>query len=190
MIAVINALVNLGNAVVQQVQLSPAGGIKCLADVLRIDKIHATISGNKWFKLKYSLQQAISLNKSTIVTAGGAYSNHLVATAHACNRMQLKCIGIIRGEEPVKRSATLQECAELGMQLHFTDRASYTDSRKVFDQLHEPNAYFIEEGGSNEHGVKGASEILQLVHENYTHICCAAGTGTMLAGLLQSAQPH
>lgn len=190
MIAVINRLVNLGEAVVQQVQLPLTGGIKCFSDVLRIDKIHATVSGNKWFKLKYSLQQAMSLHKTTIVTAGGAYSNHLVATAHACNSMQLKCIGIIRGEQPAALSPTLQECAALGMQFHFTDRISYTDSRKVFEQLQQPNAYFIEEGGSNECGVKGASEILQLVQNDHTHICCAVGTGTMLAGLLQSAKPH
>lgn len=190
MIAVINELVNLREAVVQQVQLPLTGGIKCYSDVLRIDKIHATVSGNKWFKLKYSLQQAMSLHKTTIVTAGGAYSNHLVATAYACNSMQLQCIGIIRGEQPAALSPTLQECAALGMQFHFTDRTSYTDSRRVFEQLAEPDAYFIEEGGSNECGVKGASEIMQLVHDDYTHICCAVGTGTMLAGLVQSARPH
>lgn len=190
MIAVINELVNLDKAVVQRVQLPNAGGSISFSDVLRIDKIHATVSGNKWFKLKYSLQQATNLHKTTIVTAGGAYSNHLVATAYACNSMQLKCIGIIRGEQPATLSATLQECAALGMHFHFTDRASYTDSRKVFEQLNEPNAYFIEEGGSNHCGVKGASEIMQLAQQDYTHICCALGTGTMLAGLLQSAKPH
>lgn len=190
MIAVINGLVNLNEAVVQQVQLPLTGGIKCFADVLRIDKIHATVSGNKWFKLKYSLQQALSLHKTTIITAGGAYSNHLVATAYACNNLQLKSIGIVRGEQPAVLSHTLQQCAELGMQFYFTDRASYSDSKKVFEQLQQPDAYFIEEGGNNQCGVKGAAEIAQLVHGDYTHICCAVGTGTMLAGLLQSAKPH
>jgi 1-aminocyclopropane-1-carboxylate deaminase len=190
MIAGINALVDLDKAVVHPVQLPLTAGIKCFSDVLRIDKIHATVSGNKWFKLKYSLLQAISLHKTTIVTAGGAYSNHLVATAYACNSMQLKCIGIIRGEQPATLSPTLQECAAMGMQFHFTDRSSYTNSKKIFEQLNEPEAYFIEEGGSNECGVKGASEIMQLAGNNYSHICCAVGTGTMLAGLLQSTEPE
>lgn len=190
MIALINGLVNLSEAVIQQVRLPLPGAIKCFADVLRIDKIHATVSGNKWFKLKYALLQAVNQHKSTIVTAGGAYSNHLAATAYACRQLGLQSIGIIRGEEPPALSPTLQECADAGMRLHFTDRVAYTNSRAVFEQLAVPDSYFIEEGGSNEYGVQGASEIMLLARGSYTHICCAVGTGTMLAGLLQSAEPQ
>lgn len=190
MIAGINELVNLEQAIVQQVQLPLPAGIKCFTDVLRIDKIHATVSGNKWFKLKYSIQEAMSLHKGTIVTAGGAYSNHLVAAAYACNKMQLKCIAVVRGEKPATLSPTLKDCRALGMQFHFTDRNSFTNSKKVFEQLNIPGSYFIEEGGSNELGVKGASEIIQLAGDDYSHICCAVGTGTMMAGLQASAKPY
>src|SRR6266487_5419340 len=81
-------------------------------DVLRLDRIHPVVSGNKWFKLKYHLQQALQQNKKGICTFGGAWSNHLVATAFACRQAGLSCIGIIRGEQPALLSATLNDAQQ------------------------------------------------------------------------------
>jgi len=111
MIATIDQLVKLTDACLQPLRQFDAHN-NCSIDVLRLDKIHTTISGNKWFKLRYSLQQAIAENKTTIVTAGGAYSNHILAIACACSLLGLKSIGIIRGEEPPTLSCTLQEARE------------------------------------------------------------------------------
>ena len=86
--------------------------------VLRLDKIHPVISGNKWYKLRYYLQQARHSGKK-VVTFGGAYSNHILATAAACNLYGLKCAGIIRGEEPAVYAPTLTDAVGLGMQLFF-----------------------------------------------------------------------
>src|SRR6478672_4723780 len=95
--------------------------------VLRLDRIHPVISGNKWFKLKYHIQEALNQNKKGILTFGGAWSNHLVATALACRHANLASIGIIRGEAPAIPSATLQEVQEYGMQLTFISREAYSD---------------------------------------------------------------
>src|SRR3954471_7702676 len=94
-------------------------------DVLRLDKIHPVVSGNKWFKLKYYLQEAKAQNQTTIATFGGAWSNHIVAVALACKEASLESIGIIRGERPAILSDTLQKAAEYGMELHFVTREEY-----------------------------------------------------------------
>src|SRR6476469_5707217 len=96
-----------------------------IVDVLRLDLIHPVISGNKWFKLIHYLEDAISLNKSAVVTFGGAYSNHIVATAAACQRFGLKSYGVIRGEKPDRLSPTLIDAINFGMNLLFADRTSY-----------------------------------------------------------------
>src|SRR5215204_310019 len=88
-------------------------------DVLRLDKIHPVISGNKWFKLKYHLDNFNAGNYKDIITFGGAWSNHIVATACACYLQKIKCVGIIRGEKPTQLSATLLEAANYGMDLKF-----------------------------------------------------------------------
>src|SRR5258705_11431420 len=85
--------------------------------VLRLDKIHPLISGNKWFKLRYYLEEAKQQKKNTIITFGGAWSNHIAATAAACKICGLNSIGIIRGEEPENFSPTLTEARQVGMQL-------------------------------------------------------------------------
>ena len=156
-------------------------------DVLRLDEIHPVVSGNKWFKLKYYLQKAAENNIDTIATFGGAYSNHLLATAYACNKHNLKCIGFVRGEEPVKYSKTLQDVKALNMQLEFLPRKIYADKQSI---LHEnTNMLFIPEGGYGETGAKGAAEILSMVSNLsfYNHIVCAAGTGTTLAGIANAS---
>lgn len=157
--------------------------------VLRLDKIHPVVSGNKLFKLKYFLQQAIASTHKTIITFGGAYSNHLVATAFACRASGLQCIGIVRGEQPAQLSATLLHCMEYGMQLKFISRTLYAEKEKtnfLTDLQNEfGEAIIIPEGGYHHLGAMGAAGIYELIPPNiYTHICTATGTATTVAGLL------
>ncbi len=153
--------------------------------VLRLDKIHTTISGNKWFKLKYFLKDAAQKNSKTIATFGGPYSNHIVATAYACSVSGFNSIGIIRGEEPKNLSHTLITAKEFGMKIYFTKRNEF----KNFDKNKFPNACWINEGGYGDFGVEGAKEILNLAENKnqYSHIFCSVGTGTTLAGIIQSS---
>src|SRR4030095_8574283 len=161
-------------------------------DVLRLDKIHPVISGNKWFKLKYHLANFNAGNHNGIITFGGAWSNHIVATAGACYLQKTKCVGIIRGEEPQQLSSTLLEAANYKMELKFISREKY--SQKTSNEFLElikkefPGYYIIPEGGAGAEGEKGAAEILQYTNgKNYTHIACAVGTGTMFNGIKQAA---
>jgi 1-aminocyclopropane-1-carboxylate deaminase len=159
------------------------------ADVLRLDKIHPVISGNKWFKLKYYLQEAQEKNHKTILTFGGAYSNHIIATACAAKEFGLKSIGIIRGEKPIELSHTLQQAKNYGMQLEFISRDEYkTKNENSFQNVlveKFPGCFIIPEGGAGENGIKGSAEILNYINPNdYTHILCAVGTGIMFAGLI------
>jgi|CXWL01.1.fsa_nt_gi 1-aminocyclopropane-1-carboxylate deaminase len=157
------------------------------ADVLRLDKIHPVVSGNKWFKLRYYLEEAILRRKKTIVTFGGAWSNHIVATAAACKIKKLKSIGIIRGEEPTLHSSTLADAQRLGMQLSFISRQNYS-KKNIPEELENNDYFFINEGGYGIKGAEGAATILDHCNkETYTHICCAAGTGTMMAGLIKAS---
>jgi 1-aminocyclopropane-1-carboxylate deaminase len=154
------------------------------AAMLRLDLLHPEVSGNKWFKLKYNLEAA---GKRPVVTFGGAYSNHIAATAAACALMEIPCTGIIRGERPAILSHTLQQAVAKGMQLDFVSREAY----RLKDSTSYPDAYVIPEGGNNEHGVRGCKEILTLADtSSFTHILCACGTGTTLTGLISSALPH
>lgn len=155
--------------------------------VLRLDKIHPVISGNKWFKLKFYLEEAVQKNKRTIATFGGAWSNHIVATAAACRMNGLKSIGIIRGEEPKELSQTLKDAKEYGMELFFLNRRDYK-KKKVPDTILNEECYLIPEGGYGKKGAEGASTILNYCNkDHFTHICCAIGTGTMMAGLVNAS---
>ncbi len=154
-------------------------------DVLRLDKIHTLVSGNKWFKLRYYIEEATQQNKKTILTFGGAWSNHILATAAVCKINNLNSIGIIRGEEVKNLSATLLQAKELGMKLFFISRNDY-QQKKIPIALHKTDYYTIPEGGFGKKGAAGAATIFDYCdRKNYTHICCAAGTGTMAAGLLE-----
>lgn len=158
--------------------------------VLRIDQIHPVISGNKWFKLKYYTEDAVKNNFKTIATFGGAYSNHIVATAAACNMLGLKSIGIIRGEKAAQLSHTLQQALSFGMQLFFISREDYAE-KKLPPEIDIQKTYLISEGGYGILGAKGAAEILKQTDvSSYTHICCACGTTTMMAGLIKGSLPH
>ena len=156
-------------------------------NVLRLDKLHPVVSGNKWFKLQLQLQKAIKKSYTSITTFGGAYSNHIVATAFACQKMDLKCVGIIRGDEPKALNHTLLAAKKFGMQLQFVTREIYANKQQLFANT---NMYYINEGGYAVLGAKGISEICQWIDKSYTHIVCAVGTGTMMAGLIKGALPH
>lgn len=161
-------------------------------DVLRLDKIHNIVSGNKWYKLKYYLKEAVKKNASTIVTFGGAFSNHIVATAFLSKELDLKCIGIIRGEKVENISHTIIQAMDFGMQIQYVSREMYKDKKIISEKYIDNKFYIIPEGGYGQLGVKGASEILETVSnlDTYTHIICACGTGTMIAGIIEASQSH
>ena len=152
--------------------------------IKRDDLIDPIISGNKWRKLKFVLRDARSLGKSHLVTFGGAYSNHLLATAAAAAKFGFKATGIVRGEEV--NNDTLFLCRLYGMNLMFTDRESYRDKPALFSQYFGNNAddYFIDEGGASVLGAQGVSELIGELPETYDHIFCACGTGTTAAGII------
>ncbi len=157
---------------------------KAEVHILRLDKISPDISGNKWFKLRFYLDEAKAMRKKGILTFGGAWSNHIVATAAACSSLGLQSIGIIRGEESPHSSVTLSRAREFGMQLEFISRAAYKDKR-LPTKLQLDDYLIVNEGGYGLTGVRGASTILDYCDDSYTHFCCAAGTGTMMAGLVK-----
>ncbi len=163
-------------------------------DVLRLDKIHSLISGNKWFKLKYYLERAKKDNKKRLVSYGGYYSNHLLAFAAAARLNGFSSTGYIRGEKPPKLSPTLVLAEQCGMELRFLSRREYDDKKRstAFHSTEdiEQETMSIPEGGAGDDGIRGAEEILSFMPlEKYSHICCAAGTGTTLGGIINSAGP-
>lgn len=185
--------IDLSKAVIQPLHDALLSQHGMAADVLRLDQIHPVVSGNKWFKLKYHLQQALATKCKGIVTLGGAWSNHLVATAYACRQSSLSCIGIVRGEAPPALSITLQDATRYGMQLQFVSRKTFASHQELLTALQAeyPDHLIVPQGGQSAYGVQGAADILQLVPlSRYSHILCAAGTGTMLAGLVQASLPH
>jgi len=155
-------------------------------DVLRLDQMHPVISGNKWFKLRYYLEAAKKENKKHIVTFGGAWSNHIIACAAACHAEGLLCTGIIRGEEPAVYSKTLQEAKAYGMHLRFVSREEYKE-KIIPGTIYNDDYSIIPEGGYGSIGAEGAATILNYCNKNYTHYCCAVGTGTMIAGIINGS---
>ncbi len=160
--------------------------------VLRLDKIHPIISGNKWFKLKYYIEDANLQKKDHIVTFGGAYSNHIIATAAAGKLYGFRTSGIIRGEQPQKLSHTLLLAKEFDMQLLFASRGEYRNKKIPKEQQEiSDEIYLINEGGYGHAGVQGAMEILDhCKKEDFSHIACAVGTSTMMAGLVKASLPY
>ena len=157
----------------------------------RDDLIHPQVSGNKWRKLKYNLLNAKVKKQETVLTFGGAFSNHLAATAFACKAAGLKSIGVVRGEEVDLENPTMKFAQEFGMQVFPVSRADYklkTDEGFI-QGLHEQFGafYLIPEGGGNFYGVTGAQEIVSenpADFEDIDTVCCSAGTGTTVSGIL------
>lgn len=158
-------------------------------EVLRLDLIHPVISGNKWFKLKYHIQAALLENKKGIVTFGGAYSNHLAATAVVCSEKNLSSAGIIRGEQTFPENESIRIMREAGMHLIYISRDQYKNKKLVINDFlaSNPGFYYVPEGGQSAEGIKGAGEILLNAGKDYSHIICSTGTGTTLAGLINSS---
>lgn len=157
--------------------------------IKRDDLIDPEISGNKWRKLKYNIALCESKMKEGILTFGGAYSNHLVATAAACKNVNVKSVGIVRGEELNSESnATLKRCAELGMELKFISREEY--SMRNDKAYHEtvgadyPTFQLVPEGGANYYGMIGCQEILSEIDQPLEHIFLAQGTTTTSCGIV------
>ncbi|MCC5650407.1 pyridoxal-phosphate dependent enzyme [Nostoc sp. XA013] len=179
--------------------------------VLRLDLMHPFVNGNKWFKLKYNLLDAKEKNFTTLLTFGGAYSNHIYATAAAGNLFGFRTIGVIRGEERLPLNPTLSFAVQQGMQIVYLNRGMYrqrnTAALEEYLQQRFGEVFIIPEGGSNLNGVRGCTEIIAdamptVVTElcrsrsvsqrsaGYTyafdHICVACGTATTLAGIALS----
>ncbi len=158
--------------------------------IKRIDLIHPQISGNKWFKLKYNIVEAESKGYKTLLTFGGAFSNHIHAVAAAGKIFGFETIGLIRGEEHLPLNPTLDFAKNCGMKIYYIDRTSY---RKRYDEDFLKiiknkfgDAYIIPEGGTNLLAVKGASEIIQNENLSADYICTACGTGGTMAGIVSS----
>ena len=158
--------------------------------VKRIDLTHEFISGNKWYKLKYNLLEAERNSYNTLLTFGGAYSNHILATSVLANENGFKSIGIIRGERCAFLNPTLKLAEEHGMQLHYVSRKEYQSKQtsKFLSVLKNKfgDFYLIPEGGSNKFALKGTSEIITK-NDSQDYICCSVGTGTTLAGIINSS---
>lgn len=156
--------------------------------IKREDLNHPFVSGNKWWKLKYNLEEAKRQNKKTLLTFGGAYSNHIFATAAAAHELGFESIGIIRGEETLALNHTLSFAKSNGMKLHYVSREQYrkkTD-QEFIDQLHHlfGNFYLIPEGGTNALAVKGCEEFARTLDSDVDYVCSPVGTGGTLAGLI------
>ncbi len=163
-------------------------------EIKREDLLHPYISGNKFRKLKYNLQHASALGATTLLTFGGAFSNHVVAVAAAGAEFDFQTIGIIRGEELAHKyleNPTLALAEKMGMKLLFIKRQQYKDKdlSSVKDEL-PINYYTIPEGGTNEFAIKGCEEILTENDGEFDYICCAVGTGGTIVGISNSAKKH
>jgi len=184
------SLLNFPAISTTQISLAELIAKNCQAAVLRLDLLHPVISGNKWFKLKYHLEQAVKDGYQKILTFGGPYSNHLAATSLALRESGLDGIAVIRGEKPKELSQTLNFILNNGLKLHFISREEYREKdlavlRDLFGDF-----YLIPEGGAGEAGIKGSEEILSFTnYQNFTHILCAIGTGTTFLGLCRRAKP-
>lgn len=178
----------------QEIQLSNKN---ISVSIRREDLIHPFISGNKFRKLKYNLIQAKTENQDTLLTFGGAFSNHIAATAFAGKEYGFKTIGVIRGEElesKIQINPTLKFAQECGMRFKFISRESYHNKAEVefVENLNQEfgDFYLVPEGGTNEFAVKGCQEILSNDDSQYDYVCVAVGTGGTISGLINSSLPH
>lgn len=164
--------------------------------IRRLDQIHPYISGNKFYKLKYNFIEAKQYGFQKLLTFGGAYSNHIAATAYAAHTFGFESVGIIRGEELQYKTlnATLKTAQDFGMQLHFVSREDYRRKQDIAFQAHLqaefPEHYIIPEGGTNALAIQGCQEILKDTDRQFDVICTAVGTGGTITGLIEASQPH
>jgi len=161
--------------------------------IKREDLLHPIISGNKIRKLKYNINHALSHGYEGLLTFGGAYSNHIVASAYEAKINHLKSIGIIRGEELINQplNETLKAAKSYGMTFEFIAREDYRhknlEESQAYYQKKYPSYFIVPEGGTNLMAIKGCKEILTTEDKNFDYICTAVGTGGTIAGLINSS---
>ena len=179
----------------QHINLELPNGISLY--IKREDLIHPFVSGNKFRKLKYNLLEAKTQNKDTLLTFGGAFSNHIAAVAYAGKDKGFKTIGIIRGDElrdKISENPTLQFAENCGMQFEFVSREEYRlkSENHFLEKLKMKfgDFYLIPEGGTNELAIKGCEEILTENDADFDFICCAIGTGGTISGIINSVLDH
>ncbi len=163
--------------------------------IKRDDALHSVVSGNKLYKLALNLEYFKQHNKKTLITFGGAYSNHLHATAYMGKKLGIQTVGIIRGEQLLPLNPTLKDCTKWDMTLEpvsrliYKEKESAVEIQSIIKNYESP--YVIPEGGANLLGIKGCEKILKGVDQkNYDVIVLACGTGTTLAGLISASLPH
>ncbi len=166
-------------------------------EIKREDEIHSVVSGNKYRKLKYNVEYAKQNNYTTLLTFGGAFSNHIAATATAGKLCGIKTIGIIRGEElitKVNENPTLAYAKACGMQFKFVSRSDFKqkDTKTFIEALKVEfgDFYVVPEGGTNTLAVKGCEEILTEADKDFDYICVPVGTGGTISGIINSAKPN
>ncbi|MES2811988.1 MAG: pyridoxal-phosphate dependent enzyme [Bacteroidota bacterium] len=162
--------------------------------IKREDAIHPFVSGNKFRKLKYNLIDFEAKGYDSLVTFGGAFSNHIAATAFACKEKGINCVGVIRGEElwkEIQHNPTLQFAQQNGMKFEFVTREDYrkkdSDQFKSYLKSKYGNCYVLPEGGTNDLAVRGCEEILTVEDASFDYVCCAVGTGGTIAGIINSS---
>jgi 1-aminocyclopropane-1-carboxylate deaminase/D-cysteine desulfhydrase-like pyridoxal-dependent ACC family enzyme len=179
--------IDITKSITQRVTL-PTSNKSVEVYLQREDLIHPFVNGNKYYKLKYNLQKAKEDNYDTLLTFGGAYSNHIYAVSAAAKLFGFKSIGIIRGEEYDPLNPTLQFAVKNGMKLHYLDRKTYrrrTDPefrKEIAKQFGD--VFIIPEGGTNELALKGTLEILNNINIDFDYICTPVGSSGTLAGLI------
>ena len=154
----------------------------------RIDLVHPVISGNKWYKMKYNIAEMLELGKDTLLTFGGAYSNHLHAAAYAGKVFGFKTIGLLRGEEHLPLNETLKSSMDNGMQIHYVDRTTFRkrDTSEYLDEIKNKygDTYILPLGGTNKIALKGCAEIVDNIEVDYDYICSSSGSGGTFAGIV------
>lgn len=185
---------NLQNSVNQTVKLPESYGVSL--EIKREDAIHPIISGNKYRKLKYNIAFAKDNGYKTLLSFGGAFSNHIAALAAAGEAFGLKTIGVVRGEELISKidsNSTLSYAKQCGMQFKFVSREDFRnknttefieDLKKEFGDF-----YAIPEGGTNTLAIKGCEEILTEADKTFDYVCASVGTGGTLAGIINCSKP-
>jgi 1-aminocyclopropane-1-carboxylate deaminase len=164
--------------------------------IKREDKLHAFVSGNKYRKLKYNLFEADNSGFETLLTFGGAYSNHIAAVASAGRLLGFNTIGVIRGQElenKIDDNPTLRFAIQNGMQFKFVSREAYRNktNEEFVEYLKDEfgDFYLIPEGGTNVLAIKGCEEILNNSDTDFDYLCCAVGTGGTISGLINGSKP-
>ena len=171
--------------------------VSITVSIKREDLLHPFISGNKFRKIKYNLLKTKELRHNTLITFGGAFSNHIAAVAYACQQENIQAIGIIRGEElkgKIHENPTLLFAQNCGMKFEFVTRETYRNKASEcfiaeLDAKYK-KYYLLPEGGTNSLAIQGCEEILTPQDSNFDYICCAVGTGGTISGIINSLLPH